>query len=133
MGVAFQNGPADGGGLHGGEQGAERSEDFGRGAALVADEAADPDVAVFHDDASVKLQVLQKLPHVVLIQPGFKGDFADGHGQHAEVVGVRAGEQVEVQELLFRRHVFNGGVVPERHADGAVGRHYSTSTVKEVP
>ena len=55
----------------------------------MADEAADPDVAVFHDDASVKLQVLQKLPHVVLIQPGFKGDFADGHGQHAEVVRVR--------------------------------------------
>lgn len=36
MGVAFQNGPADGGGLHGGEQGAQRGEDFGGSAALVA-------------------------------------------------------------------------------------------------
>ena len=76
MGVAFQNRPADGGGLHGGEQGAQRSEDFRRGGALVADEPANPDVAVFHDDAFMEGQGVETIPHGLFFHPGFKGDLA---------------------------------------------------------
>ena len=67
------------------------------------DEAAHPDMPAVAHDAPGGLEGRQPAPDGVLAESGLKGHLAEGDGQHAEVVRVRAGEQVEVQQLVGGR------------------------------
>ena len=120
-------------GLDRGEEGPERDEDLGAGAALVADKVADPHGVAVRGDLAVALERGKGGVDRLFRQPGVVGHATARHRQQPEVVGVGAGEQVEVKELFGRAQGFDVRVGPERHADRAVGSHAHTSTDSLLP
>lgn len=97
------------------------------------DEVANEHGVAVRGDLAVALESGKGRVDRPLSQPGVVGHAPPGDRQHAEVVGMGAGEEVEVQQLFRGAQIFDVGIGPERHADGAVGRHYATSTIRTLP
>ena len=99
----------------------------------MANEARQQDEGRIRHDLARLLQLLETSVDRRHIQPRLKGDLAAGDFQDAQVVGVRAGKQVQVKELFPSLQLFHERVVPEGHPYGAIFSHSVPSPSSYFP